>query len=169
MSEFKPIDIKDFNHNPFEMISNEWMLITAEKDGKVNTMTASWGGLGVIWHHNVAYIFVRQSRFTKEFIDASDSFSLSFFNTEKYRKAMAYIGSVSGRDEDKIEKVGFTVEHESGIPYFKEAETVILCKKLSKHFLSPEGFIDEKIDTQWYADKDYHDMYIGEIIQILEK
>jgi flavin reductase (DIM6/NTAB) family NADH-FMN oxidoreductase RutF len=91
------------------------------------------------------------------------------FNTEKYRKAMSYIGSVSGRDEDKIEKVGFTVEHENGIPYFKEAETVILCKKLSKHFISPEAFLDEKIDTQWYGDKDYHDMYIGEIIQILEK
>ncbi len=169
MNKLKEIGIQEFNYNPFEMIGKDWMLITAQKDGKVNTMTASWGGLGVIWNCNVAYIFVRQSRYTKEFIDSSDSFSLTFYDTEKYRKALAYLGSVSGRDENKIEKAGLTIEYTNGIPYFNEAKTVILCKKLSRHYLSPEGFISESVDSQYYKDKDYHDMYIGEIIQILKE
>lgn len=162
-------EIKEFSCKPFDMIENVWMLITAEKEGKVNTMTASWGGMGVIWNHNVAYIFVRQSRFTKEFIDGSDTFSLTFLNPEKYRKAMAYIGSVSGRDEDKIAKTGLTVKHEDGIPYFEDADTVFLCRKLSKHFLAPEGMIDAEILPKWYADLDYHNMYVGEIKKILKK
>lgn len=76
--------------------------LTAEKDGKVNTMTAGWGGLGVMWGKNVAFVVVRDSRYTKEFIDSSDSFSLTFFeNTPDNKKMLSYIGSTSGRDEDK--------------------------------------------------------------------
>lgn len=168
MSELKEIKIQDFQVNPFEMISKDWMLITAEKNGKVNTMTASWGGLGVMWNYNVAFIFVRQSRYTKEFIDQADSFSLTFYDTDKYRKMMAYLGNVSGRDEDKISKSGLTIAHEKGIPYFEEANTVILCKKLSRHFLSNEGFLKDTINPQWYSDNDYHDMYIGEVVNILK-
>lgn len=169
MSEFKEIKMQEFQVNPFEMVGRDWMLITAEKNGKVNTMTASWGGFGVLWNCNVAFIFVRQSRYTKEFIDGSNSFSLTFFEPEKYQKTMAYLGNVSGRDENKIEKSGLSLKYEDGIPYFKEAETVVLCKKISRHFLSPEGFIKETVNPQWYADHDYHDMYIGEVVQILRK
>lgn len=169
MNKLMEAGIQEFNCNPFEMIGKDWMLITAERDGKVNTMTASWGGLGIIWNHNVAYIFVRQSRYTKEFIDSSDTFSLTFFDTEKYRKTMAYLGSVSGRDENKIEAAGLTIGYSNGIPYFNEAKMVFLCKKLSRHYLAPEGFTDESVNPQWYEDKDYHDMYIGEILQILKE
>lgn len=169
MDTFKKLEMKDVRFNPFEMIGEDWMLITAQKDDKVNTMTAAWGGFGVIWHQNVAYIFVRHSRFTKEFIDQSDTFSLTFFDTEKYRKMLGYMGKVSGRDENKIEKAGLHVKYEDGIPYFEEADTVILCRKLSRHYLSPEGFLDSEIDGKWYGDKDYHDMYIGEIKQIMQK
>lgn len=169
MKDFQEISIKDYTCNPFTQIGNEWMLITAEKDGKVNTMTASWGGLGVIWHYNAVYIFVRQSRFTKEFIDATDSFSLSFLDPAQYRKAQNYLGKVSGRDEDKIGKTGLTVAHAGAVPYFEEAETVMLCRKLSSHFLTPEGMIDEKILPRNYSNLDYHTMYVGEIRQILKK
>ncbi|MGF6907100.1 flavin reductase family protein [Fusobacterium sp. PH5-44] len=169
MSDFKEINIKDFKCNPFEIIGNDWMLITAEKDGKVNTMTASWGGLGVIWGHNVASIYVRQSRFTKEFIESADKFSLSFFEPEKYKKALTHLGTVSGRKENKIETVGFTIASNDIAPYFEEAKRVMICKKLSSHLLAPEGFINKEIDGKWYSDKDYHTMYIGEILKILEK
>lgn len=169
MTEFKEVKTKDFSCNPFTAIGNEWLLITAEKDGKANTMTASWGGLGVIWHYDVAYIFVRQSRFTKEFIDGSDTFSLSFLNPRAYRKTQNYLGTVSGRDEPKIEKSGLTLEYAEGIPYFAEADTVMLCRKLSKHPLSAEGMIDEDILPKCYANQDYHDMYVGEIRRILQK
>lgn len=169
MNELKEIKIQEFQVNPFEMIGKDWMLITAQTNGKVNTMTASWGGFGVIWNYNVAYIFVRQSRYTKEFIDKSDRFSITFFDTDKYRKTMAYLGNVSGREENKIEKSGLTVVYENEIPYFEEAKTVILCKKISRHFLSEEGLLRDTLKSQWYSDNDYHDMYIGEVVQILQK
>lgn len=168
MSDKKEIQIKDFSCNPFEEIGKNWMLITSEKDGQVNTMTASWGGMGVIWSKNVVYVFIRKSRYTKEFVDASGKFSLTFLDPEKYRKEQAYLGKVSGRDEDKIAKSGLTVENTHGVPYFKEGKMVILCKCLSCHNLAPEGFLDDTIDSQCYANGDYHDMYVGEILQILE-
>lgn len=162
-------DIKTFNCNPFDMIGNEWMLIAAEKAGKTNAMTASWGGFGVIWNCNVAYIFVRHSRYTKEFLDASDTFSLSFFNLAKYREMMTYMGSVSGRNEDKIENSELTLKKEEGTPYFEEADMVFICKKLYRNYLDPEGITDRQILPDWYKDQDYHDMYIGEIKVVLKK
>lgn len=169
MKELQKINTREFYCAPFDLIGNQWMLITAKKDEIVNTMTASWGGLGVIWNKNVAYIFVRQSRYTKEFIDGSDSFSLSFFDPDQYRKTLAYLGNVSGREEDKIQKSGLTVVYEEEIPYFQEAQRVLLCSKLSRHFLGAEGFMKDGIDSQMYHDGDYHDLYIGEVLHILER
>lgn len=159
---------KSFNLNPFEAIGKKWMLITAKDGERVNTMTASWGGMGVIWGEDVVYIFVRQTRYTKEFIDKSDYFSLSFFDDE-YRNKLAYLGKVSGRDENKIEKVGFNVIYKGDIPYFDEASTVLLCEKLSRHYISPEGIIKKGIIEKHYTDNDYHDMYIGKIVDIIQK
>jgi flavin reductase (DIM6/NTAB) family NADH-FMN oxidoreductase RutF len=135
----------------------------------VNTLLASWGGLGVIWNRNVAFVFIRQSRFTKEFVDAADSFSLTFFDTEKCKELMAYMGTESGKKENKIQNAGLTVAQVDGVPYFKEARLVVICRKMSRHHLSSEGFIDKTIEPQWYGDKDYHDMYIGEVVKIFEK
>ena len=95
-------------------------------------------------------------------------FSLSFFDDE-YRKKLAYLGRVSGRDENKIEKAGLSVVYKEDIPYFEEASTVVLCEKLSRHYISPEGFIKKDIIEKWYGDNDYHDMYIGRIVDIIQK
>ncbi|MDD4843267.1 MAG: flavin reductase [Anaerotignum sp.] len=169
MNQFKELQVKEFQYNPFDLIGNEWMFISAVKEGKVNTLTASWGGFGVMWNRNVVFVFIRQSRFTKEFVDAADSFSLTFFDTEKYREIMTQLGTESGRKESKMQKAGITVEQVDGVPYFKEAKLVVICRKMSRHHLSSEGFIDETVEPQWYADKDYHEMYIGEVVKIFEK
>lgn len=163
----KEITIKEWGVNPFTAIGKEWMLITAAKDGKVNTMTASWGGMGVIWGADVVYVFIRQSRFTKEFIDAADTFSLTFF-PRNAQKALAYLGSHSGRDEDKIGKVGFHVVFNNGTPYFEEAQTTVICTKWSKHPIKLED-MPADVREKWYADNDYHDMYIGRIEKVLVK
>ena len=118
MSDYKKITTEDLSLNPFKRIAKDWMLITAEKDGKANTMTAGWGGLGVMWGKDVAFIVIRESRFTKEFVDGSEYFSLTFFD-EGYKKELGYLGSVSGRDEDKIAKSGLTLAPDDA-PYFKE-------------------------------------------------
>lgn len=160
-------NIEELDFAPFQKIGKDWMLITAEKDGKVNGMTASWGGLGVMWGKNVAFIVVRKSRYTKEFIDGSDVFSLAFFDPGKYRKMLSYMGTVSGRNEDKADKCGLTVDHYEGVPYYSEASEVLLCKKLCRQPLPPESFCDPEIDAKWYADQDYHDLYIAEVIEVL--
>lgn len=168
MAEFIEVHPEKFEQSPFKLIGKDWMLITAEKEGKVNTMTASWGGFGVMWAKNVAYIVIRPQRYTKEFIDHSDVFSLSFLD-ESFRKTLNYLGSKSGRDEDKLAKSNLTLVHSEEIPYFAEAKTTILCKKLYAQEYKPECFIAGELKEQWYPDADYHTLYIAEVTKILVK
>ena len=165
---FKEVDIKSLTFNPFTKIGSEWMLITAGDQSGYNTMTASWGGLGVLWGKNVATCYIRPQRYTKEFVDARDTFTLSFYPAEK-KDALSYLGKVSGRDEDKIKKVGFTPAFTNGNAYFEEAELVLVCRKMSRTPLRPEQFLDETVDGRWYPNKDYHEMYIAEVIDVLVK
>lgn len=169
MNQWKEVKPEEWNHNPFDKIGKEWMLVTAEKEGKANCLTASWGGVGVLWGKNVVYIFIRDSRYTKEFIDGSDTFSLTFFDRSKYAEMLSYMGKTSGRTEDKIAKCGLSVAHEEDTPYFEEASCAILCRKLCCQKVEPQNFCVEGIDGQFYGDKDYHNMYVGEIVKILEK
>lgn len=101
MGIFHEISPSELKKTPFEMIGKDWMLVTAGNHNKVNTMTASWGGLGVMWGKDVAFTVIRPQRYTKEFIDREETVSLSFYN-ENYRKQLSLFGSVSGRDRDKI-------------------------------------------------------------------
>ena len=169
MKPFKVIKPSEIEGNPFKLIGSDWMLVTAEHDHKVNTMTASWGGLGVMWNMNVAYIVLRPSRYTKVFVDAADTFSLSFLDSS-FRKKLNYLGTVSGRDEPKIDKSGLTVVHagtgKHTTPYFEEARLVLICRKLYHQVYDPAGFIDPAIANN-YPIKDYHSFYIGEITQVL--
>ncbi|MFA6856499.1 MAG: flavin reductase family protein [Treponema sp.] len=167
MNTFHIVKPENFNESAFRLIGKDWMLITAADGEKVNTMTASWGGVGVLWNKNVAFIFVRKSRYTKEFIDKSGTFSLSILDHEKYAKTLSYLGSVSGREEDKITRSGLTVVHSGSTPYFDEAAAVLVCRKLCRQPVEAANFIAADIDSSWYADKDYHDMYVGEITQLL--
>lgn len=169
VEQFSSIQPEEFERSPFKMIGKDWMLIAAQKDGKVNAMTAAWGGLGVMWGKNVAFIVIRKSRFTKEFVDGANGFSLTFFDHEKYGKMLGYMGNTSGREEDKIKRSGLNVLHHGDVPYFAESKTTMICKKLAMQPLPAESFLDMEIDEKWYGDKDYHDLYIGEVVEILEK
>src|SRR5699024_11934868 len=98
---FTRIDPKELNKNVFSLIGDRWMLITAGTREKCNTMTASWGGLGVLWGKPVATVYIRPQRYTMEFVEGSEFFTLAFFG-EAYRKALALCGSKSGREIDKV-------------------------------------------------------------------
>ncbi|MBR4030980.1 MAG: flavin reductase family protein [Clostridia bacterium] len=165
---FKEISPYSLPDNPFKMIGKDWMLLTAEFDGKVNTMTASWGGVGILWNKPVAFIFVRPTRHTYKFIENSDYMSISIL-PEKYRKELNLCGTVSGRDVDKIKECGFSVSREENAPYFEEADTVFICKKHYGQMLNAESFVDAGFDEKMYADKNYHKVYIVEIEKILKK
>ncbi len=167
----KKIAVKDFQANPFDLIGKKWMLVTAEHEGVVNTMTASWGGLGHMWNKDVAYVVLRPQRYTKELVDQEDTFTLSFYG-EEHRKALGYLGTVSGRDEDKIAKSGLTATYVEGAPTFEEAELTIVCRKLfvqeylEKSFISSDA---EELVKTWYPEKDFHTLYIAEVLHIFEK
>lgn len=163
--EIKPAEL---TKNTFTMIGKEWLLVTAGTGDKVNTMTASWGGLGVMWGKDVAFLVIRPQRYTKEFIDQAPSLSLSVLD-ESHRKTLGYLGSVSGRQEDKISKSGLTLAREGETPYFAEANTVLICKKLYAQEYRPECFLEPELEQKWYPDKDYHTLYICEIQKVLTK
>ena len=169
----KEIPIKEFNINPLTLISDEWMLITAGmKANGYNTMTACWGHIGSIWGHGkgfpTAIVYVRPQRYTKEFIDREDYYTLSFF-TKEYKKQLAYLGTHSGRDENKIEKSKLTPLFCKDYTYFEEAKLTIVCRKLYCGRLAEEGFIDKNIVKENYPEKDFHYIYIGKITKILSK
>lgn len=161
MKEIKPEELKD---NPFTLIGKDWMLITAEKEGKTNMMTASWGGVGIMWGKNVATVYIRPSRFTKTFVDSGERFSLCVMD-EKYRKELNYCGSKSGRDEDKVSACGFTVEKSDGTVWFKESRLVFICKKLYSQKMDASLLNDEKMRNAMWAN-DVHEMYIAEIEKV---
>lgn len=165
---FREVKPEDLQMNPFSKIGKEWMLITAGTEDKINTMTASWGGLGVFWGKNVATVYIRPQRYTKEFVDANETFTISFL-PEEYRKALNLCGSVSGRDRDKIAEAGLTPFFTDGTPAFEEAGMVLVCKKIYEDFMPSENFIAKENDAKWYPEKDYHTMYISEIVKVLVK
>ena len=165
---FKKIDPKELDKNVFSAIGGQWMLITAGTAEACNTMTASWGGLGVVWNAPSATCYIRPQRYTKEFVDREGCFTLSFFG-EEHRKALQLCGSKSGRDVDKVKECGFTVRTaECGAPFFEEAELVLVCRKRFVQPMDPEA-IPQDVKERFYQDKDYHVMYIGEIIDVLVK
>lgn len=165
---FQKVDVKELDMNPFKMIGDDWMLVSAKKDDKVNTMTVSWGGAGVIWGKNVVTVYIRPQRYTKEFVDAGELFTLSFFGGA-HKKELGYLGKVSGRDEDKIQAVDFRVEMIDGQPGFENSELVLVCRKMYEDKIKPELFKDAEIDSKWYPQKDYHVMYIAEIVGAYRK
>ena len=163
---FKEINIADLSFNPFSKIGSQWMLITAGDESGFNTMTASWGGMGVLWGKNVVTTYIRPQRYTKKFVDANDTFTVSFYGPE-YKKALDICGSRSGRDCDKVKEAGLTPYFTDGTCAFEEAEMILVCRKLYEDTMPPENFIAKENDAKWYPNKDYHTMYISGIEKVL--
>ena len=130
-------------------------------------MTIRWGGVGVLWGKIVAFIFVRDSRFTKELIDSNDFFSVSFMSAG-HRDALNYCGSHSGRNGDKVAAAGLTWNYMHSIPFIDEGNLVLLCNKMAAVKITKDSFLLPEIE-KWYQDGDMHTMYVGEIIEVLAR
>jgi len=163
MRSLQPCDLKD---NPFTLIANDWMLITAGPPESFNTMTASWGGVGHIWGKDVCWCVVRPVRHTYRFMEENPGFTLTFFD-ERYREALNICGTRSGRDGNKVADAGLTpvAGPIEGTTTFAEARLVIACRKLYTHDIDAARFVDPALD-QNYPNKDYHRMYFGEIVEV---
>ncbi len=165
----KEFHLDSLTFNPFTAIGSEWMLITAGNEVKHNTMTASWGGFGVLWGRNVATVYIRPQRYTFEFAEREEYFSLCFFE-EKYRAALNLCGSVSGREHDKPKEAGLTPVYLEKAPYYQEATTALICKKLYRQDLREDCFLDGGgIMETMYPARDLHRVYVGEIVKALQK
>lgn len=160
--KFVEIDPKDLQFNPFEMIGDDWMLITAGNDSAWNTMTASYGQMGSLWGANVATVYVRPQRYTKQFLDQTDEFTLCFFG-EEWREALDYIGTHSGRDTDKAQATHLTPQPCNGSIAFEEAQLVLVCHKLYAQDVDLADFIDTELAKKCYPKHDPHTFYVGRI------
>ncbi len=150
MKNFKTIALEDVKDNFNRVIAEDWMLITAGNKQQANTMTASWGFLGRLWERNCAIVYLRPDRFTREFVEREEKFTLAFFD-KKDHKALAYCGSHSGREEDKIRNAGLTVAYtDSDTPFPAEARRVIECRKIYHGRISENNFVEKCIVDEMY-------------------
>lgn len=163
---FKEIKAKDLGENFIKSIADEWMLITAGNEDGYNMMTASWGFVGEMWGNDTVIAAVRPQRYTMEFIDKNDYFTLSFYGDKKDIHKVC--GSLSGRDVNKTEMTGLTPVFSDNTVYFGEARLVIICKKQYVAPLYEQGFLDKQILDKWY-DGDLHNMIFGKIEKVLIK
>lgn len=165
MKLIQPID---FTVKINDLWKNKWFLLTSgsfDKD-QYNTMTIAWGSFGIMWNKPVAMVVVRPGRFTFEFMEKYDTFTLTAFD-KKFKNDLNLLGTKSGRDGDKIAETQLTIVPSAIVeaPAFAEAELIVECKKMYWDDFKPENFVDFSIDKN-YPLKDYHRMYFGEIIQI---
>ena len=163
---FKEIIVKELNENFIKNIADEWMLITAGDKVNYNMMTASWGFMGEMWGADSVIAMVRPGRYTMEFIDKNDYFTLSFYGERKDIHKVC--GSMSGRDVDKTEMTGLTPVFSDNSVYFNEARLVFICKKQYVSPLTENGFCDTEPLNKWY-NNDLHNMIIGKIEKVLIK
>ncbi len=176
MNDFKKISPEELSESAVKLIGKDWMLVTAASDGDglcggqdYNTMTASWGGIGVLWGKPVAFVFIRPQRHTFRFTEANERMTLSFFS-EDYRPALSYCGKFSGREQDKAKICGLTplsdcTGHGRAL-WFAEARLVLKTRKLYEEDLKKSAMLDRSI-LQHYPGEDYHKMYICEIEEVL--
>ncbi len=164
--ELREIDLLKADFNPFKMVGKDWFLITAGNDQGFNTMTASWGGFGVMWNKNVATIVVRPQRRTIDFLNESGYFTISFFD-EKFRDILKFCGANSGRDVDKIQVTGLKPIFLDGTTTFEQANKVLICKKLFSQKIDENSFIDKALLSN-YPSKDFHYAFVGEILKAVE-
>lgn len=164
---FKKILIKDLKENAVSIFDDRWALLTSGDADSYNTMTVSWGMMGELWNKDVCTVFVRPQRYTYEFMEKNDGFTLSIF-PEEYRKALSFCGSKSGRDYDKAKETGLVpFKREQGIA-FEQAEIIINCKKLYVQDMKEDCFLDKSIIDKCY-NGDFHRIYVGEITEVLIK
>ena len=171
MKDFCEIDAAALD-GVFDLIGKDWMLITAKgKNEKgeeiVNTMTASWGGMGILWNKPVAFLFIRPQRYTYTLTEQASTVTLSFFE-ESSRNALRFCGTKSGRNVDKFAATGLTLDYVKEVPIIHEASVNLLCRKLYVDDLKKEGFVEKALLGNYPTD-DFHRVYVVEIEKILKR
>lgn len=161
------LNIRDIKESLVKLISDDWALVTAGSAAAHNTMTVSWGGTGELWGKDVSFIFIRPQRYTLQFVEQEDYYSLCFFD-DAYRDALKLCGAKSGRDCDKDAATGLIPCFDQAAPYYQQAKLVLICRKMAAQDILPASFTDPKVES-WYPNKDYHRMFVGAVEKVLVK
>lgn len=168
MKDFEKKEIFSFSDNLLKKISENWLLISSGSIDNYNMMTASWGTFGILWNQPVAQVFIRPSRYTFEFINKNDFFSISIFEPT-YKDLLSFLGSKSGRDINKMKIEGLTpIDFNGKTVFFKEAKEVFILKKLFDLPMQ-DKIIDAEVKNIFYKNDDYHHLFFGRIIEYLSK
>ena len=160
------MDLKNFNFAPLYTIDQEWAVLTAGEKNNYNSMTISWGGLGTIWNKPVVTVYVKPIRYTYQFMENSEYFTVSFFD-EEYKSDLGILGSKSGRDCDKIALTKLTPKELIKGVTFEQSKLTIICKKIYFQDMDINQVPQEAIDRFYKVDP-IHRMYIGEVIDIID-
>ncbi len=158
------IDPTKLSIDVVDLWRKQWLLLTAGTLDAFNMMTVAWGSIGFMWSKPFAQVVVRPQRHTRQYIDQSDSFTLCAF-PEKYRKDLMTLGTISGRDGDKLSQTGLTLKRSKSIsaPSYNEANLILECRIIYYQDMDPNGFMDKTIHDNYEAN-DYHRIYYGEIL-----
>ena len=166
MKEINQCSIKDIVIDEFK---NKFALVTArKKDGSFNMCTVAWGSIGELWSKDVVTVYVKENRYTYEFLQEDDYFTVTFFTPDQ-RDVLKICGTKSGRDIDKVKQCNLKpIVLENGIT-FENYRRVYLCKKIYQSPFKKECFVNSKeIIDKYYKDEPMHNFYIGEIIKVYE-
>ncbi len=166
MRVFQPVEPEEIESGAYAFGGRKFLVTSCDGD-KVNTTAVSYGGVGQMWGKRVTLICVRKNRYTRELLDASKEYSISFLDNDEFRGALKYLEAVSGRDEDKIKGARLNITYHEGVPFIEESSNVIICKVIYKKEIGLTGFVDDSIPEEFYKDKDSHIIYVGEITKIL--
>ena len=175
----REIKVEELNINPIPLFRDQWGALTAgNRRNGYNAMAIAWGSIGTLWERGsrsemvpVCNVYVRPSRFTYPKMIENELFTVSFMD-QTHRKALAYIGAKSGRDDpDKIKSSGLQLVYDGDAAYMKDSDMVLICRKIYNQQLEAEHFIDKNlIDYNYHGETDnIHEMFVGEIIRVLVK
>ncbi len=162
---YKTVNPRDIKDNLIKCFAEEWALITAGNLNGYNMMTASWGFFGEMWGEDSIAVVVRPQRYTMEFLESSEYFTVSFYGDNKAIHKIC--GSKSGRDVNKTLETGLTPVAGEKYVYFKEARMVLVVKKQFMQPLAETGFLDKSVVERWYKENDFHNLIIGKIEKVL--
>ncbi|MDO4316442.1 MAG: flavin reductase family protein [Oscillospiraceae bacterium] len=165
----QPVDPKTLTPEIFQVFGTQNALLTAGDKSGCNTMTIGWCQMGRLWNLPVCTVYVRPERYTYQFMESHDYFTVSVLPLSE-KKTMAFCGTKSGRDADKIKECGLTACYGAGdAPFFDEAELVLVCKKLFVQDMTPSCVVDERIFQSYGAKGGWHRIYTGEVVEAYTK
>ena len=149
----------------FDMFAKQWALVTAGDMDSYNTMTIGWGGMGTLWGKSVVTVYVKPVRYTHEYLDANEYFTVCFFPKD-YKKDLSLLGSRSGRDGDKVAETALTPVAVEGSVGFEQASLTILCRKIYRQEMDAAAMPEDVVKRNYEVEAP-HTMYIGEVVKIL--